>query len=98
MGGASDAISCTFWRGLSVRFQCIIGGLDLAKRPDPRLSHQGLQVLRVFYEQPKESFAGADIWRRTGIIAGTLYPILMRFERAGWLESEWEQLNPSEAG
>ena len=33
----------------------------MVKRPDPRLSHQSLQVLRVFFEQPKESFAGADI-------------------------------------
>jgi DNA-binding PadR family transcriptional regulator len=54
-------------------------------------------VLRVFFEKPQESFSGADIWRRTGIVAGTLYPILMRFERAGWLESKWERLNPSEA-
>lgn len=70
----------------------------MGKKPDPRLSHQGLQVLRVFYEEPKESFAGADVWRRTGVLAGTLYPILTRFERVGWLDSEWEELDPSEAG
>lgn len=70
----------------------------MAKRPDPRLSHKGLQVLRVFMERPQESFAGSDIWRRTGVMTGTLYPILMRLERARWLESKWEQLDPSEAG
>jgi PadR family transcriptional regulator, regulatory protein PadR len=70
----------------------------MAKRRDPRLSHQGLQVLRVFFDEPKGSFAGADIWRRTGVIAGTLYPILARFELAGWLDSDWEQVSASEAG
>jgi PadR family transcriptional regulator PadR len=70
----------------------------MAKMRDPRLSHQSLQVLRVFFDEPKESFAGADIWRRTGILAGTLYPILARFEAAGWLDSDWEQLSASEAG
>jgi len=70
----------------------------VAKGTDPRLSHQLLRVMRVFIEHPKESLAGSDIWRQTGVLTGTLYPILMRLERAGWLESKWEQLNPSEAG
>jgi len=54
--------------------------------------------MRVFLERPKDSFAGSDIWKETGVLTGTLYPILMRFERAGWLESQWEVLDPSEAG
>jgi PadR family transcriptional regulator PadR len=65
---------------------------------DPRLSHQTLRVLRVFSEEPKERFAGSDILKRTGMLSGTVYPILMRLERAGWLESEWETLDPTEAG
>jgi PadR family transcriptional regulator PadR len=70
----------------------------MANKTDPRLSHQALRVMRVFMERPKESLAGSDIWKQTGVFTGTLYPILMRFERAGWLESEWEKLDPSEAG
>jgi len=54
--------------------------------------------MRVFIERPKERLAGSDIWRQTGVFTGTLYPILMRLERAGWLDSEWERLDPSEAG
>jgi PadR family transcriptional regulator, regulatory protein PadR len=65
---------------------------------EPRLSHQALLVFRLFLDQPKNWFAGSDIWKHTGILSGTLYPILMRFERAGWLKSRWEQLDPSEAG
>ncbi|GAA2463586.1 PadR family transcriptional regulator [Agromyces soli] len=44
-----------------------------------------------------ESLLGADeaIWglalvKRSGRPAGTVYPLLERLERAGWLESEWE--------
>jgi DNA-binding PadR family transcriptional regulator len=65
---------------------------------DPRLSHQALKVLNVFLEHPKEPLAGSDILKRTGMLSGTLYPILMRLERAGWLESKWEELEPSEMG
>lgn len=70
----------------------------MAKKADPRLSYQALRVMRVFMQQPKESLAGSDIWKQTGVFTGTLYPILMRLERAGWLDSEWEKLDPSEAG
>ena len=65
---------------------------------DPRLSHQTLRVIRLFLEQPKGRFAGSDICKQTGMLSGTLYPILMRLEKAGWLDSQWEELDPSEAG
>ena len=69
----------------------------MAKK-DPRMSHQTLRVLRVFLQQPKEGVAGSDIWKQTRMLSGTLYPILIRLERSGWLESQWEQLDPSDAG
>jgi DNA-binding PadR family transcriptional regulator len=65
---------------------------------DPRLSHQTLKVLRLFLEEPAERLAGSDICKRLRILSGTGYPILMRLDRAGWLESDWEKLDPSEAG
>jgi PadR family transcriptional regulator, regulatory protein PadR len=65
---------------------------------DPRLSHQTLRVLRLFMDHPKESFSGADIWRHTGLLSGTLYPILSRLEGVKWLESRWEEIDPSRAG
>jgi len=30
----------------------------------------------------------------TGLPSGTLYPILVRLERAGWVESRWERTDP----
>jgi PadR family transcriptional regulator, regulatory protein PadR len=67
-------------------------------KTDPRLSHQTLKVLSAFMEHPKEPLSGSDILKKTGMLSGTLYPILMRFERAGWLKSEWEEPTPSEMG
>ena len=45
-----------------------------------------------------EPLAGADVARVTKLLSGSLYPILARFESAGWLTSEWEDVDPSEAG
>jgi PadR family transcriptional regulator len=65
---------------------------------DPRLSHHVLRVLRLFAEQPALSLAGSDVSKQTGMLSGTIYPILMRLERAGWLSSQWENLDPRDAG
>jgi len=65
---------------------------------DPRLSHQTLKVLRLFLEKPRDNLAGSDICKQTGMLSGTVYPIVMRLERAGWLDSDWEQLDPRDVG
>ena len=54
--------------------------------PDRRLSQQGLRVLRAFLdafnEDVRAELAGADIMRVARLSSGTLYPILLRFEKA----------------
>jgi DNA-binding PadR family transcriptional regulator len=65
---------------------------------DVRLSGPTLRLLKVFVEKPLERHSGAEIARITNIGSGTLYPILQRLENAGWLKSEWESVEPSEAG
>ena len=57
----------------------------------PRLTQQSLRVLKLFSEDPGTHLAGADIMKATGLPSGTLYPILLRFETHGLLESNWEQ-------
>jgi PadR family transcriptional regulator PadR len=64
----------------------------------PRLTLASLKVLRVFLESPTRQLAGAEIHKLARVSTGTLYPILLRLEAAGWLESEWENVNPKEAG
>jgi PadR family transcriptional regulator PadR len=71
----------------------------MAKRnPVVRMSLQTLRVLEAFLEEPTEQLAGAEVNQRCGIASGTLYPILLRLESAGWFVSQWESIDPSTAG
>jgi DNA-binding PadR family transcriptional regulator len=67
-----------------------------------RLSLQSLRILRVFLDVLSEDLhaelAGADLMSAAGVSSGTLYPILLRFERAGMLESRWEKERPEKLG
>ena len=56
-----------------------------------------LKVLNAFLEHPAELY-GLELSRATGLKGGTLYPLLDRLEREGWLRSRWEQNDPSEEG
>jgi PadR family transcriptional regulator PadR len=69
----------------------------MGARP-PRVTTQTLSILSFFLASPDRDFAGADIARETGLKSGTLYPALFRFERAGWLQSKWEEGAPAEMG
>jgi PadR family transcriptional regulator, regulatory protein PadR len=63
-----------------------------------RMSLQTLRVLEAFLEDPTERLAGAEVHQRCGIASGTLYPILLRLESAGWFVSRWESIDPSSVG
>jgi PadR family transcriptional regulator PadR len=54
-----------------------------------------MRVLEVFLENPAESLAVADVQQRSGLGSGTLYPILLHLEAAGYFFSRWEQLDRS---
>ena len=70
--------------------------------PTVRLSHQSLRLLRAFLdafnEDVRAEMAGAELMRLAGVSSGTLYPILLRFEKAGLLESRWEEETPEVLG
>jgi len=55
-----------------------------------RHSPQTLQVLDFFLSNPKGWKHGYDINQSTGLMSGTLYPILMRMAERGLLETCWE--------
>ncbi|HEY4339857.1 MAG TPA: helix-turn-helix transcriptional regulator [Steroidobacteraceae bacterium] len=63
-----------------------------------RISLQTLRVLDAFLENPGDELSGADVLKRCGIASGTLYPILLRLESAGWFKSRWEAVDPVTAG
>ena len=57
-----------------------------------------MRVLKVFLDAPHAEISGVEITRQIGIKSGTLYPILIRLEEAGWLESRWEVVDPRHVG
>jgi PadR family transcriptional regulator, regulatory protein PadR len=67
-----------------------------------RLSYQGMKVLRVFLnafdENVRKRLAGADIMRAANVSSGTMYPLLIRLEEAGLIESKWETESPQSLG
>jgi PadR family transcriptional regulator PadR len=63
-----------------------------------RLSGPTLTVLRFFMSDIAQARSGAEIHLATKIGSGTLYPLLFRLEDAGWLSSEWENVDPSREG
>jgi PadR family transcriptional regulator PadR len=65
---------------------------------EPRCTLQGLRVLREFMKEPLYELSGADVARGTSLLSGTMYPLLIRFENAGWLKSRWEAVNPGDVG
>ena len=64
---------------------------------DPRLTMPTLKVLKALLASETE-LAGADIAKESKLASGSLYPILMRLEAAGWLSSQWEESAPQMMG
>jgi DNA-binding PadR family transcriptional regulator len=62
------------------------------------MSLQTLRVLEAFLADPTEQLSGADVQKRSGLASGTLYPILLRLESAGWFVSHWESIDPVSTG
>ena len=65
---------------------------------DVRISLQTMKVLEAFLANPADQLSGAEVHQRCGLASGTLYPILLRLEAAGWFVSRWESIDPSVAG
>ena len=59
-----------------------------------RSSKQTLRLLAALTGSPSSWHYGYALSRETGLLSGTLYPILMRLEQRGWLETRWETPPP----
>jgi PadR family transcriptional regulator PadR len=55
-----------------------------------RTSKQTLALLNALVAKPAQWHYGYALSRETELMSGTLYPILMRLEERGWLETRWE--------
>jgi len=65
---------------------------------DLELTPRMADVIRVFLQNPAERRYGFGVMRATGLPSGTLYPILAKFERHGWLTVGTEDIDPRKEG
>lgn len=56
------------------------------------------KVLAALLAELDEQRYGLDLMRLTGLPSGTLYPVLHRLSAAGWLDADWEAIDPVAAG
>jgi PadR family transcriptional regulator, regulatory protein PadR len=56
------------------------------------------RVLRVFLDDPAAPRYGFELMQHTRFPSGTLYPILARLERAGWITGQQETADASAEG
>ncbi|GAA1645474.1 hypothetical protein GCM10009764_78800 [Nocardia ninae] len=59
---------------------------------------QTLQVLQALLERPADEHYGLKISEQSGLPTGSIYPILTRLETAGWVTSQWEDIDESAEG
>ncbi|MFE0546538.1 PadR family transcriptional regulator [Streptomyces sp. NPDC058891] len=65
---------------------------------DFQLTPAVVRLLQAFLEDPDEPHYGAELMKKAHVSSGSLYPALRRFEKAGWVTREEEDIDPSEAG
>jgi DNA-binding PadR family transcriptional regulator len=61
-----------------------------------RPSKQMLLLLEALSAQAQEWRHGYDLMKETGLLSGTLYPLLMRMTDQGLVEAEWRE--PAQLG
>jgi PadR family transcriptional regulator, regulatory protein PadR len=60
----------------------------------PRMTTQMLAVLSVLVGDPAAEWYGLELTKLAGLRPGTIYPILDRLLKLGWLERRWEDIDP----
>jgi len=64
----------------------------------PKTSSSVISVLEVFLQDPQMVRYGLELGAATGLASGTIPPVLARLEGVAWLESRWEDVEPSSVG
>jgi PadR family transcriptional regulator PadR len=55
-------------------------------------------VLRALLADPHAELYGVQIGAAAGLPSGTVHPILARLEGLGWVQSRWEDIDPTVQG
>lgn len=59
--------------------------------PEFRMTAGVARVVRIFLDDPAVPIYGFELMQRTRFPSGTIYPILARLERAGWIVGQLEE-------
>ena len=63
-----------------------------------KLTPKMARVIKIFLQDPTQARYGFQLMRLTGLPSGTLYPVLARFEEAGWITGGREDIEPHTEG
>lgn len=62
------------------------------------MTWQTQAILAVLLEDISKPHYGLEMAKAAGLPSGTIYPMLARLEREGWVKSEKENIDPAVAG
>jgi len=65
---------------------------------DVELTLKSARLVNAFLAEPGCARYGLELMRLTGMPSGTMYPLLARFESAGWLTRTREDIDPVAEG
>ncbi|MFJ5890307.1 PadR family transcriptional regulator [Streptomyces californicus] len=65
---------------------------------EPRMTMPTRAVLAAFMARPADEHYGLEVSEAAGLAPGSIYPILIRLEQCGWLESRWEDIDTRAEG
>jgi PadR family transcriptional regulator, regulatory protein PadR len=63
-----------------------------------RITRPTLSLLEAFVADPLRSWYGLELMDCTGLQSGTVYPILHRLTKDGWLSVAQEEVDPATEG
>ncbi len=70
----------------------------IGRMDDLDITPKMAKVLKIFLEDPAQPRYGFEIMRLTRMASGSLYPMLARLEKAGWLARGKENIDPHAEG
>jgi DNA-binding MarR family transcriptional regulator len=57
-----------------------------------------LRVIRSLLDDPTGRHYGLGLIAASGVPAGSLYPVLTKLEKDGWIQGEWEDIDEAAEG
>lgn len=62
------------------------------------MTTQTLKVLSAMTADLDAEWYGLELSKSSGLKPGTIYPIMARLLKAGWVERRWEEIDPTAEG